>query len=184
MKMRKFWTTDKILSLAAIFISFITLYIFIRQTNIMERQSHLSVMPYLLIETSENRGNQTYSVDLVNHGVGPAIIDQVVIRYKGREYRQQLMDFFRAELEGMDSVEAVNTTTILKGSAIRSGDGINVLTIGGGSRSFTDFAKAMKQLTGRKFNYEVQYRSIYGHRWKINGAVDEKTQMPEPLDDQ
>ena len=181
--MRKFWTTDKILSLAAIFISFITLYIFIRQTNIMERQSHLSVMPYLLIETSENSGNQTYSVDLVNHGVGPAIIDQVVIRYKGREYRQQLMDFFRAELEGMDSVRAINVKTVLKGQAIRSGDGINLLTVGGGSRSYSDFVKVVKQLTGRRFDYEVRYQSIYGHRWKIHAYIDQTAQIPEPLDD-
>ncbi|MBT8268432.1 MAG: hypothetical protein KJN59_04340, partial [Bacteroidia bacterium] len=60
---KKFLSTDKIVALTAMFIGVLTLIIFIRQTNIMDTQGRLSVMPYLLLETSNNGENRTFSID-------------------------------------------------------------------------------------------------------------------------
>jgi len=183
MKKRKFWTTDKIVSIAAIFISFLTLFIFIRQTNIIERQSHLSVMPYLVVETSENSGNNTYAFELVNYGVGPAIIDYTRIGYKGKSFDLQLADFLEEQVQGMDSVLVTNWSTAFKGQAIRSGDALNVVTVGGDPKSYSEFLKVRDALIRGKFVYEIYYKSMYGHRWKVSAAIDATEQMPEALDD-
>jgi hypothetical protein len=182
-KRRNILTSDKVLSAAAIFISFLTLYIFIRQTNIIERQSHLSVMPYLNVETSNNREENSFAIDLINHGVGPAIIENVAIHHNGKEYDLQLSDFMNRYLPGMDSVYIINRKDLFKGQAVRSGDAINLMTVGGSRRSYEDFLRVMERLGKDKFDYVIQYRSIYGHRWKIHVAPDTHNQVPETLDD-
>ena len=54
MSKKKFWTSDRIVGFSAMFISLITLFIFIKQTNIIDRQSKLSAMPYLMMQMSNN----------------------------------------------------------------------------------------------------------------------------------
>jgi len=67
-------------------ISFLTLIIFIYQTNLMSKQNFLSILPYLQISTSDNKAENTFSLDIKNHGVGPAIIESVIIYYKGEKH--------------------------------------------------------------------------------------------------
>ena len=86
-------------------------------------------------------------------------------------------------LPGTDSVQVINYTTILKGTALRSGDAINLLTVGGGAKSYSDFLKAAKELTKDRFSYEIEYRSIYGDRWRLMSAMDAMEQLPEALED-
>ena len=69
------WNSDKLLSLSAISISFITLIIFIYQTNIMSRQNYISIMPYLDLSTTNDVSDYHFELNLKNHGVGPAIIE-------------------------------------------------------------------------------------------------------------
>ncbi|MBT8310320.1 MAG: hypothetical protein HKO72_01275, partial [Flavobacteriaceae bacterium] len=71
---KKFWNSERVVSFSAMFISLLTLFIFIKQTNIIERQSRLSALPYLMVETSNNSEDNTFEIEIVNHGVGPAII--------------------------------------------------------------------------------------------------------------
>ena len=75
----KFWTSDKIVSFVAIIVSVFSLFIFVKQTNIIEEQNHLSVMPYLMLETANNGQDATFSIHIMNYGVGPAIIKKRTI---------------------------------------------------------------------------------------------------------
>ena len=88
--MAKFkWSSEKILGLTAMSISFITLIIFIYQTNLMNRQNHISILPYLDMATTENKEENRFELNLRNHGVGPAIIERVTVRYKGKTLSAQ-----------------------------------------------------------------------------------------------
>lgn len=174
---KKFWTSDKLVGLVAILISLITLIIFVRQTNIMEKQSRLSVMPYLMISTSDVGSTNKYSFTLINYGVGPAIIDSTVIRYNGKAYNMQFVDFLSTELDFMDSVPVLNNATLGKGLAIPAGGERNFLTVGGTEKGYENFFKVLNELNSNDLNFEIRYRSIYDDKWRITSDTD----LPEKL---
>ena len=168
---KKFWTSDKLVGFTAMFISLLTLYIFVRQTNIMEEQSHLSVMPYLRLDTSDRMGEKIYSIDLVNYGVGPALIEKSTIFYKEETHNMPLIDFLKENFRVMDSIVPTNITSMEPGTAIRAGDKINLITVGG-QKSYTDFLMLLNQLLEENLNWEIQYKSIYDDRWKISTPLN------------
>ncbi len=167
---KKFWTSDKIVSFSAMSISLLTLFIFIKQTNIIEAQSHLSVMPYLMLETSNNSKDGTFKLDLENYGVGPAIIENRVIIYKGKEYDMEFEMFLREHIKEMDSVHIVNYSSVQIGLAIPAGSRRNVLTVGGGQKSYDTFVELISRLQNEGLDYKINYKSIYNDRWKINAS--------------
>ncbi|MEM7084895.1 MAG: hypothetical protein AAF489_01855 [Bacteroidota bacterium] len=172
MKKKKFWTSDKLVSLAAMFVSLITLFIFIKQTNIIDTQNHLSVMPYLMVESSNNSEAYTYRIDLENYGVGPAIIEERVIYYEGKEYRMEFEPFLRATIPEMDSVVVINQSTIQTGLALPAGGRRNIITVGGGKKSYETFLRIITKMQTKDLNYKIEYKSIYNDRWEINSESD------------
>lgn len=168
----KFWTSDRIVSFSAMFISLITLFIFIKQTNIIERQSKLSAMPYLMMDTSNSSVHQTYAIDLVNYGIGPAFIESTSFIYKGQTYQMQFVDFLREIIPEMEKVNVTNFSTIYVGQSIPAEDKVNILTAGRDSTSYTTFIKIMEQLRSEKFDYKVRYKSIYNEYWEIDGTTE------------
>lgn len=156
------------------FISLLTLFIFIKQTNIIERQSRLSALPYLMVETSNNSEDNTFEIEIVNHGVGPAIIEKRVIIYQGKEYNMEFQDFLRQYIPEMDSVNITSSSTVQIGLSIPAGRSREILKVGGGQKSYTTFLKIMQELQEENsvFDYEIQYRSIYEERWEIGSRSD------------
>ncbi len=181
MAKKKFWTTDKIVGFTALFISILTLYIFIRQTNIIETQSHLSVMPYLLLEITENNHGNTFELDLENYGVGPAIIENASIHYNDSTYKSQFQEFLRAHVQGMDSVQILNHSTLEEGRAIPAGGSINLITVGGSEQSYTTFLQIMQELKQKKngFDFDIQYKSIYEDQWQI--TLNSQSSSPKKI---
>ena len=169
---KKFWTSDKIVSFSAILISLFTLFIFVKQTNIIEEQSHLSVMPYLLMETSHNSEANEFKIFIVNHGVGPAIIDKRTILYNGSQYDMEFDEFLRTHIPEMDSVRVTNNATLQPGFALPAGGSRNLLTVGGNKKSYEKFLGIMQQIQAGEFDYNITYSSIYGHRWEISSRTD------------
>ncbi|MEX0315592.1 MAG: hypothetical protein AB3N18_15555 [Allomuricauda sp.] len=176
---KKFWTSDKIVGLVALMISLITLVIFVKQTNIMEKQSRLSAMPYLLLSQSYAGVENKFSLELVNHGVGPAIIDSTVIIYKGKVHHKEFYEFLTSELKAMDSIPVLNYATLEKGSAIPAGGERNVLTVGGSKQAFEAFLVLFEELQENGLDFEIRYRSIYDDQWRITSETD----LPEKLND-
>ena len=175
----KFWTTDKIVALTALFISVMTLVIFIKQTNLMERDSHLSVMPYVLLDSHNNTGNYTYAIYLDNQGVGPAIIQSTKLIYQGKEYDMEFPEFLQQTFPQLvDSTEFLNRTTVGPGQIIPTGGDINVLTAGGDLKKYQSFLMIMDELNRNGFNYELTYRSIYDDYW----SIDALTNQPQAID--
>ena len=170
---KKFWTTDKIVALTALFISVLTLIIFIRQTNLMERESRLSAMPYVLLDQHQNTQTFVYAIYLDNHGVGPAIIESQKLLYKGQEYDLEFPDFLREMFpQQTDSIEFLNRSSVGPGQVIPTGGNINVLSAGGNAKEYYAFLALMEELAKNGFNYELVYRSIYDDHWIITGDSD------------
>lgn len=169
---KKFWTSDKLVSFAAMFVSLLTLFIFIKQTNIIETQNHLSVMPYLMVESSNNSEDYSFALDLENYGVGPAIIEERLIYYDGKEYDMEFEPFLRTVIPEMDSVIINNHSTIQVGLALPAGGRRNVITVGGGKKSYETFLRIITEMQAKDLNYKIRYKSIYNDHWEINSEND------------
>ena len=176
---KKFWSADKLVSFAAIFISVMSLFIFKKQTNIMEEQSHLSVMPYLMLETSNNGFDKKFYIEFVNHGVGPAIIESRRIIYKGQSYDMEFIDFIEDVAPDTDSINIISSSSIQPGFSLPAGRSRTIIIAGGSERSYNDFLKFMQTVQSEDFNYEIVYKSIYNDRWKITSQEE----IPIKLED-
>lgn len=162
-------SSDKLLGLTAMVISLITLVIFVRQTNIMDEQSKMSVMPYIVVELSDNKGGHQMQFNLVNHGVGPAIVDEFYLKYKGKIYRTEPYKFFKSVSPKMNSLEFLNHTSIYKGIAIPAGGSINVFTVGANEVEYELFKTELAKIRAHSsFQLYFRYKSIYDNTWVIN----------------
>ncbi len=167
------WNSERILSLSAMSISFITLIIFIYQTNLMSRQNDLSILPYLQVATSAHSESGSYSLSLKNHGVGPAIIESVIMEFKGnrydlKDYKNELFDFLTLMAPELDSIHPVNTSTLDKGIAIPANSVYLIIDISDSPEDYRIITENLYQLESQGLKYEITYKSIQNERWMIN----------------
>ena len=177
------WNPDKILSISAISISFITLIIFIYQTNLMSRQNYLSILPYLSISTSDDAANNAFSITLDNYGVGPAIIESTTLSYLGdkedlSDYENAFFEYLKAKAPILDSIKAISYSTLEKGVAIPAGEKHTILSIYNSEKDYTLYKQVLEELIKNGLYFEIKYKSIQDEHWKINN----NTQGPEKLD--
>lgn len=173
----KFWTPDRVVTLTAIFISLFTLLVFAKQTSIIEKQSHLSVMPYLYIETGYNPDKDFITLTLNNYGVGPAIIQEMKISYKGEIYEMDFADFLQTDFFQNDSIAVLASASIDTGLAIPANAERIAVKFGGSGERYIKTEKFLRKLERNEFDYEIIYRSIYDDAWRIRKSDD----IPEKL---
>lgn len=176
------WNSDKIVGISAIGISFITLLIFLYQTNLMRKQNHLSILPYVAISITDNPANATYRLSLINHGVGPAIIDQVVLKYKGEiidmaQYDNVMLEFLKDRHPHLDSLKAFSYATLEKGMAIPANTTYTVLEAKQSARDYAILKDALEGMIEQGLYFEIYYSSIQQEHWRISNA----TKGPEKL---
>src|SRR5438128_5672123 len=88
--------SDRLLGLSAMLVSIGSLIIIAYQATLMRQAQRASVLPYLYISLMAN-DQQGVTLNLTNSGIGPAMIDDVTIHYKGRDIPGDAYDFFIAE---------------------------------------------------------------------------------------
>jgi len=76
---------ELLLGISATFLSLAALVVSIVQTRIAREQQHASVWPYLQILASNFDNELHYGLE--NKGVGPAIIRDFEIAYRGKTYK-------------------------------------------------------------------------------------------------
>lgn len=178
-KKKFFLSSDQIFGLTAMLISLVTLIIFVRQTNIMDKQSRLSALPYLMVEKSTNSEEFKIQFSLVNHGVGPAIIEDRMIRYSGEEYDQDFHQFLTQSVAGLDTIKPFNWSTIYKGMAIPANGRVVMIAIGNNQAEYDLYRKTLQKFQKNDdFYFEIIYSSVYGDRWKM--STD--SEVPQKLD--
>lgn len=176
------WNSEKILGISAMSISFITLVIFIYQTNLMSKQNYLSILPYLSISTSDNSATNTFAITLDNYGVGPAIIENVVLSYQGKnedlsDYDNEFLKYLKAKTPILDSITAISYSTLDKGMAIPAGTKYNILTIFT-EKDYKLYKTTLEELIAKGLYFEINYKSIQDEHWRINNL----SKGPEKLD--
>jgi hypothetical protein len=171
--------TDRIVSLSAMVVGLGSLFIIIYQTQLIRQAQHASVLPYLMIAVHSNE--QGVYVVLSNTGIGPAVIDDARIHYRGREIAGDPYQFYiglHPDVSG-----AVSVDNVMPGRLIPAGATIRMLGTEGaepGQRLLGELLRLFEIAevprswyagagsTGtEKAVIEITYSSVYGDRWRI-----------------
>ena len=155
-------TSDKILTLLAVFISFLALTVSTIQTSILQKQTYAAVWPRL--SNGQGQGADYYIATVNNDGVGPAIITSVNYNYKDTsfQYIKKLIHYF-GDLEANEIGRSVKLN--FKYSDITEGD---VMT----PNEKVDVFEAQDSNSvaiGKKYfaetDIQMEYCSIYNDCW-------------------
>lgn len=173
--------SNKLLSLAAIFISAATMFILIYQTSLATKQFDLaqrhqvaSVMPYLIIYNSNT--DKEFSINIRNHGLGPAFVEKVNVVYKDSVYQQMdLPKFYRKILKP----NGYTSTTFYTGGLIEG-------YVFPANEDFTHIRFKLDTLSGNintdiintgEVALEIIYASVFGEKWVIRGLMSKPSKL-------
>lgn len=186
---KKFWNSEKIVSLSAFVVSIATLLALMyqirlsgeqnelarRQQELIRKQQYASVLPYLELRIGTNNGNRLFEFILYNNGVGPAFIEEIRTVYNGQVYLGPPFEFYRAVImrESKDTIP-LGVSNVIKGQVVPAEKEIAMLTAYSYSASPEDrdqllkwFGRTNEELASARV--EVVYSSVYGERWVIKG---------------
>ena len=177
------WNSERILSLSAMSISFITLIIFIYQTNLMSRQNDLSILPYLQVSESVDGETNSFMISLRNHGVGPAILESVIIEYDGerydvKDYNDNLISLLASLATELDSLKYYSMSTLDVGIAIPANTIYEIVSVSNSAEDYELLTEALYKLENSGLRYEITYKSIQNERWIIHND----SEGPQKLD--
>ena len=177
------WNSERILSLTAMGMSFVTLIIFIYQTNLMSRQNDLSILPYLQVSESADAESSSFMISLKNHGVGPAILESVIMIYDGkrynvRDYNDDLIQLLSDLTKELDSLKYFSRSTLDVGIAIPANTTYEIFSVNNSPGDYKILTETLYQLESTGLRYEITYKSIQGERWLIQND----SEGPEKLD--
>ena len=169
----KFWNTDKILAISAILVSVGTFTIYLYQTHLIRTQQYAAAWPNLELGPSIHLGKKegSYWIFLENSGVGPAIIEEVHIQYKGKKYDGSFYRFFQGEFDKKDTLN-FSVSDLYKGRVFQSGKSVDLLStteLKTAKKFFSLFHKTEGKDTPILY---IRYRSIYSEEWIIDGGFN------------
>lgn len=167
------WNSDKIVSLSAIFISLLTLGVFVYQTNLIRKQQHMSVYPFLGYGVG-GAGTGNNKLIMNNTGIGPALIKKIDIQYKDKKfnYIYELANYFSEQ----DSSLQMQYSDITEGMLISINDSKVLMA------THNDLEDKLYNLLTDDFDLIVEYESVYGDRWKVTSKDQPGFGMPVKID--
>ncbi len=172
------WNSEKFVSIAAIFISIITLTVFIYQTRLMHEQQRLSVMPYLSI-SNYGTGGPNYKLMVANNGIGPAFIESVKVTYKDEVYNDMdVFLFLYSNIAATQEIQNFNHSNIYEGQMIPAGEKIAHLEIVDSAPDADKLLTILAEMfaTGDAV-FEIVYASIYKEKWLLRSGDTRPTKI-------
>ena len=161
------WSADRLLGISAISVSFMTFLVLIYQTQIIREQQLLAALPYL---QTGNMGfsSPNYTFYLKNEGVGPAFIEDIVIKYKGEIWEgKDLAEFLMAANPEVNQLPNIYYSNIKPGMLIPAGGSLSVIDVRQDHQTSLRFAEILSQYKKEGYGFELIYSSAYGEKWKI-----------------
>jgi hypothetical protein len=151
---------ELIIALMAVFISFSTLFVYLYQSSLMKTQQKMSVWPHITFGPSW--GNDYLTINIINKGVGPAIIKKVSIEINDKQVDgiHKLMNFVP------DSIQSdFNYSSKWPGQAIMAGETIQLFQ----TNSPKTIIYLLKLVEENKIKMEICFCSIYNDCWTSTG---------------
>ena len=176
----KFWDADKIMSLAAMFISVCTLVVLIYQARMTQerqdmmreqqemfrKQQMMSVYPYLDMYNS-GTGGPHYELILENTGIGPAILKSVKVHANGNTYGD-IVDYLDDTFTQEDSIQ-YGHSNLWVGRMISKGETVRPISLT--DKKPSSGIKIAEAIFNPYVYIEIEYESIYGETWKISNLA-------------
>lgn len=174
--MSKKFDSQTIMAIGVLVVSFMALFISVRQTNIMGEQTQLlveqnkaSAWPYLEIgitrgftgndETGYNMSD--YQISVTNKGTGPAIVEGVVVKYNGREAEHWKELYQLMQLP--DSITDSHQMSTITNHVFAQNEKLVILQL-------STNQELMKWFHDHSENISIQicYRSVYDDHWTVH----------------
>jgi hypothetical protein len=177
------WNTDRIVSLSAMVVGVGSLVIILYQTKLMREQQRASVLPYLAIAVQSN--NETTGLAVRNAGIGPAMLDDVRVRYKGKDFVGDPYDFFVQQRPEVFKTLGLGVDKLIPGRLVPAGEWIPNLNTSGAEAgaqllkellhlfAIAEVPKTWLTMTGadgpasEKAVIILTYSSVYGQQWHL-----------------
>ena len=162
-------STDRLLAIAAVFLSLAALVVAIFQTAILREQQRASAWPHLQLETS--RLESDYAMTLSNNGVGPAIVQAVEISFDGRQYAS-LKQLFDVEVRGATTIDSLEYghyfSDIVAGDVLAIEQKLSLFRV---VNVHTVSDIVAETFEDERFRLRIRYADVYGHAWELRDGV-------------
>ncbi|MEL7119942.1 MAG: hypothetical protein AAFO07_10885 [Bacteroidota bacterium] len=161
----KFWNSEKILSLSAMFISLITLIVFIYQTDLIRVEQHKSVYPYLSISNGGS-GSTTYRYILENKGIGPAVLTSIKVTDADDKVYDDIIHYLAEKLVTInDTTIGFYHTNLAVGRMIAEKESVEIVKMNDPRVEAANTMRGILNDMGAVI--EIEYESIYGDKWLL-----------------
>ena len=165
-----FWDGDKVMSIAAMFISLGTLTVLIyqarmatEQQELYRKQQMMSVYPYLSM-FNNGTGSKDYRLTIKNTGIGPAILKSVKVYAKGNTY-DDIVFFLDDTFSEADSI-SYGHSNLWEGRMIPQGETVYPITVT--DNKVSSGLKVVEAIFGLYTYVEIIYESVYGETWMLS----------------
>ncbi len=167
--------TDRILSICAILIGVMTLIVYYVQTRLLMEQQHANVWPCIeLSGTNFGDGSgikEDFKINVINKGIGPALIKKVEIKYKGKTYNE-FCNVYEVATESNNY-----SKSSLEGRTMASNETVNPIQI---SLSKEGHKFAQLFYNHDSIQTKIYYQSVYGKCY-VSSGFDAK-ELPDCRD--
>lgn len=174
---------DIILGVSATVVSLVSLWLGLHSAHSMEKLVAANSYPYLELMRSNMSPSQLPGTDrhqlmvkyeMVNNGVGPARIEWVELKFKGKPVRNisELLDACCSELRGTNDVNEMDARGGINGSLVRAGGSVALFTWiepMAPNRIFTALHRQMDQI-----KYSACYCSVFDECYVRSDDDDHK----------
>lgn len=161
-------TSEFIIATASIAIALSALAVAIWQGTLMRRHNRLSLRPHLTFRQMLSEANPQFSLELLNNGIGPAIIKEFQVLLD-----EERMDHFEAQ-GWMALLDLIG----LKGRAIGASCGPDEFLASGQSLQLIKYESQPAPIGTRELRkalrqieVHIDYQSVYGDRYRVRFHV-------------
>lgn len=178
------WTTDKIMSTSALFISVISLiallyqsYLAREENKLIQMQQSASVLPHL--NQWYSNYNNTFKFVVGNKGVGPAFIDEVEIALDSEHKFNNTKDLFDYIFKNNKVLDTIPYTysTLVKGFVLPANEQIDILEI----KNAKHIQPIKDALNNENIIYKIVYKDVYGSKWVLTNDNINGTSTNSPI---
>ena len=172
------WTSEKIMSISALFVSAISLFALFYQLNLAHEENELirkqqsaSVLPHLSQWFSNT--SDGFKIIFGNKGVGPAFIKKVELEIYDTIFHNtdRLVDYILRDIYKKDSTSIpASTSTFSDGYVLPANDIIEILVI----KKPEHIGIFRNYLSNTDLDYTIIYADVYGAEWNLSSKNDNK----------
>jgi|GEM_PF-3636061 hypothetical protein len=173
MATKQHWNYELIAAMAAVFIGICALITSVVQTQIMLKQQAASVLPIAQWTWSANinalDSTGTFELQVVNKGIGPALIEQVRILYQGEQLPQDSLPkllFFKLLKYSDDSLTDYFWTSV-DGIVLTAGEKVAMFKTNLPRDGFHLAQRFHHLYQTEKIDLVICYKDVYGKRWQV-----------------